>query len=121
MQRRDFIAMLGSMAAWPAVGSAQSAPILGNTRIREESMKSALRLLVFTMTLVLFGEGFAQVPPAKPETVAVSPERLSRIRTVLQKEVDADRMPGAVVMIARRGQLIYSETIGFQDKAPASQ
>ena len=57
-------------------------------------MKSALRLLVFTMTLVLFGEGFAQVPPAKPETVAVSPERLSRIRTVLQKEVDADRMPG---------------------------
>ncbi len=43
-------------------------------------MKSALRLLVFTMTLVLFGEGFAQVPPAKPETVAVSPERLSRIR-----------------------------------------
>jgi CubicO group peptidase (beta-lactamase class C family) len=80
-------------------------------------MKFALRLHVFTMTLVLFGEGFAQVPPAKPETVAVSPERLSRIRTVLQKEVDADRMPGAVVMIARRGQLIYSEAIGFQDKA----
>ena len=26
-------------------------------------------------------------------------------------------MPGAVVMIARRGQLIYSEAIGFQDKA----
>ena len=38
-------------------------------------------------------------------------------RTVLQKEVDADRMPGAVVMIARRGQLVYSEAIGFQDKA----
>ena len=44
-------------------------------------------------------------------------DRLSRIRTVLQKEIDADRMPGAVVMIARRGQLIYSEAIGFQDKA----
>jgi CubicO group peptidase (beta-lactamase class C family) len=54
---------------------------------------------------------------AKPETVDVSPDRLSRIRTALQNEVDADRMPGAVVMIARRGQLIYSEAIGFQDKA----
>src|SRR5258708_27441411 len=80
-------------------------------------MKSALRLLVFTMILVLVGEGLAQVPAAKPEMVDVSPDRLSRIRTVLQKEVDADRMPGAVVMIARRGQLIYSEAIGFQDKA----
>src|ERR1700737_1333607 len=80
-------------------------------------MKSALRLLVFTLILVLVGEGFAQVPAAKPETVDVSPDRLSRIRTVLQKEVDADRMPGAVIMIARRGQLIYSEAIGFQDKA----
>src|ERR1700704_671641 len=79
-------------------------------------MKSALRLLVFMMIFVLVGEGFAQVPAARPETVGVSPDRLSRIRTVLKKEVDADRMPGAVVMIARRGQLIYSEAIGFQDK-----
>jgi CubicO group peptidase (beta-lactamase class C family) len=78
-------------------------------------MKSALRLLLVTTTLVLAGH--AEVPTAKPETVAVSPDRLSRIRTVLQKEIDADRMPGAVVMIARRGQLIYSEAIGFQDKA----
>jgi CubicO group peptidase (beta-lactamase class C family) len=80
-------------------------------------MKSALRLLVCSLILVPVGESFAQVPAAKPETVDVSPDRLSRIRTVLQKEVDADRMPGAVVMIARRGQLIYSEAIGFQGKA----
>ena len=81
-------------------------------------MKAALRLLLVTTTLVLAGPAFAEVLSiAKPETVDVSPDRLSRIRTVLQKEVDADRMPGAVVMIARRGQLIYSEAIGFQDKA----
>ena len=81
-------------------------------------MKAALRLLLVTTTLVLAGPAFAEVlPTAKPETVDVSPDRLSRIRTVLQKEIDADRMPGAVVMIARRGQLIYSEAIGFQDKA----
>jgi CubicO group peptidase (beta-lactamase class C family) len=81
-------------------------------------MKAALRLLLVTSTLVLAGHVFAEVlPTAEPVTVDVSPDRLSRIRTVLQKEIDADRMPGAVVMIARRGQLIYSEAIGFQDKA----
>ena len=81
-------------------------------------MKAALRLLLVTTTLILAGPTFAEVlSTAKPETVDVSPDRLSRIRTVLQQEIDADRMPGAVVMIARRGQLIYSEAIGFQDKA----
>ena len=81
-------------------------------------MKAALRLLLVATTLVLAGHAHAEVlSTAKPETVDVSPDRLSRIRTVLQQEVDADRMPGAVVMIARRGQLIYSEALGFQDKA----
>ncbi len=80
-------------------------------------MKAALRLLLVATSLVLAGHAFAEAPTAKPETVDVSPDRLSRIRMVLQKEIDADRMPGAVVMIARRGQLIYSEAIGFQDKA----
>jgi len=81
-------------------------------------MHIALKLLLVTTSLVLANPALAEVLSiAKPETVDVSPDRLSRIRTVLQNEVDADRMPGAVVMIARRGQLIYSEAIGFQDKA----
>jgi CubicO group peptidase (beta-lactamase class C family) len=80
-------------------------------------MKAALRLLLVTTTLVFVGHAFAEAPLAKPETVDVSQDRLSRIRTVLQKETDADRLPGAVVVIARRGQLIFSEAIGFQDKA----
>ena len=80
-------------------------------------MKNALKTIIFATALMLVGQAFAQgLPTAQPETVDVSPERLSRIRAVLQKEVEADRMPGAVVMIARRGQLIYSDAIGFQDK-----
>ncbi|MFG3594560.1 serine hydrolase domain-containing protein [Bradyrhizobium sp. RDI18] len=81
-------------------------------------MRAGLKSLIFPARLKLVGRAFAHgLPTAKPETVDVSPERLARIRAVLQKEVDAERMPGAVVMIARRGQLICSEAIGFQDKA----
>ena len=51
-------------------------------------MKAALRLLLVTTTLVLAGPALAEVlSTAKPETVDVSPDRLSRIRTVLQKEL----------------------------------
>ena len=81
-------------------------------------MKNVSKAIIIATALMLVGRAFAQdLPITLPETVDVSPERLSRIRAVLQKEIDADRMPGAVVMIARRGQLIYSDAIGFQDKA----
>jgi CubicO group peptidase (beta-lactamase class C family) len=83
-----------------------------------KSMRTALKTLILTTALMLASQAFAQGwPTAQPQTVDVSPDRLSQIRAVLQKEVDAEQMPGAVVMIARRGQLIYSEAIGFQDKA----
>lgn len=56
------------------------------------------------------------IPSAKPESVGMSSERLALIRPALQREIDANRTPGAVVMIARKGKLVYSEAIGFQDK-----
>ena len=66
---------------------------LNKNNTREESMKAALRLIVFTMSFVLLGEAFAEGPVNKPETVGISPDRLSQIRAVLQKEVDADGPP----------------------------
>ncbi|HEX8930616.1 MAG TPA: serine hydrolase domain-containing protein, partial [Actinomycetota bacterium] len=52
----------------------------------------------------------------KPEEVGLSAERLARIRPVLESEIAEGRLPGAVVMIARRGRLAYSEAIGFRDR-----
>ena len=60
------------------------------------------------------GEALA---PARPEEVGLSSERLGRIRQVMEEEVAAGRLPGAVVMIARRGRLAYAESFGFRDKA----
>jgi CubicO group peptidase (beta-lactamase class C family) len=87
---------------------------------RRKKMKAGPRLLLVATTLTLAGHAFADGPTVKARTVDVSPDRLSRIRTVLQKEIDADRMPGAVVTIARRGHVIFSEAVGFQDKAAGS-
>jgi len=35
---------------------------------------------------------------------------------VLKKEIADAKLPGAVVMVARKGKIVYSDAIGFQDK-----
>jgi CubicO group peptidase (beta-lactamase class C family) len=55
-------------------------------------------------------------PSARPEAVGISSERLARIGEVLAREIAEDRMPGAVVAVARRGQLVYFEVFGYLDR-----
>lgn len=61
--------------------------------------------------------GIAGFPSASPEAVGMSSEYLERIGEALKREIAGDRMPGAIVAIARRGQLVYFETFGYLDKA----
>jgi CubicO group peptidase (beta-lactamase class C family) len=57
------------------------------------------------------------LPAAKPEEVGLDPSRLARIGQLLSAEVDAGRLPGGVIMVARRGKLVHTEAVGFRDKA----
>ncbi len=57
------------------------------------------------------------LPIVRPEAVGLSSPRLGNIKTLLQTEVDKGSIPGAVVMIERKGKLVYSEAVGYQDKA----
>ena len=42
---------------------------------------------------------------------------LERIAEALKKEVSDGKLPGAVVIVARKGKIVYSGATGFQDKA----
>ncbi len=57
------------------------------------------------------------LPEAKPEDVGMSSQRLERMTAVMQRAVDSGELPGAVVMIARKGKLVYQRAFGMQDKA----
>ncbi len=59
------------------------------------------------------------IPRAVPEEVGMSTSRLGRIAPVMQKWVDANKIPGALTMIAREGKLIHFEKFGMQDVATA--
>jgi CubicO group peptidase (beta-lactamase class C family) len=47
--------------------------------------------------------------------VGLCPERTQRLMDVLHREVASGRLPGAVAMIARRGQIGLFEAVGQQD------
>src|SRR3954462_12154886 len=57
------------------------------------------------------------LPRAKPEDVGMSSERLARIGETLKADIDAGRIPAAVIAIARRGKLVALDAYGWRDKA----
>ena len=46
----------------------------------------------------------------------MSKQKLGRIHDVLQQQVADGKLPGTVVLVARKGKLIYADAAGFQDK-----
>jgi CubicO group peptidase (beta-lactamase class C family) len=55
------------------------------------------------------------LPHAQPADVGLCPDRTQRLMDVLRREVASGRLPGAVAMIARRGQIGLFEAVGQQD------
>jgi CubicO group peptidase (beta-lactamase class C family) len=49
--------------------------------------------------------------------VGLSSERLDRVGQALKGEIAKGKLPGAVALVARKGQVAYFESFGFQDKA----
>ncbi len=56
---------------------------------------------------------------ADPQDVGLDAGRLGRIREALERDVSAGLIPGAVVGVARKGQIAYLEAVGMRDKAKA--
>ncbi len=61
--------------------------------------------------------GAADLPSASPEKVGFSSERLARIGPVIQGEIERGQYPGAVILVARKGQMVYFESFGQLDPA----
>jgi CubicO group peptidase (beta-lactamase class C family) len=60
------------------------------------------------------------LPTAKPETIGLSAARLQRMSDAFKREVDKGTLPGATVMVARRGQIGWFDAIGRQGPAASA-
>jgi CubicO group peptidase (beta-lactamase class C family) len=67
-----------------------------------------VKTLASAFCLLASTAAFAEdpLPRAKPEEAGFSAERLARIDSVLKADIDAGRIPGAVIAIARHGKLV---------------
>ncbi len=57
-----------------------------------------------------------ELPRAEPASLGLDPQRVDRIRAAFQREVDEHRIPGAVVLVAREGKVVYEGALGFRDR-----
>src|SRR5437867_1659105 len=57
-----------------------------------------------------------EIVNADPQAEGMSAERLRLISAWLKQEVDDGKAPGAVVVVARRGKIVYQESLGMLDK-----
>jgi CubicO group peptidase (beta-lactamase class C family) len=59
--------------------------------------------------------GAGPLPTVKPDAVGLSQERLDRIRTMVKKHIDGGEISGAVMLVARKGQIAYLDVQGTMD------
>ncbi|MBN1855170.1 MAG: serine hydrolase [Pirellulales bacterium] len=60
-------------------------------------------------------DGPWQIEYGKPADVGMDALQLDRAVTIVRHAVEDDEIPGAVVLVARRGRVILHEAIGFRD------
>jgi CubicO group peptidase (beta-lactamase class C family) len=80
-----------------------------------------LRQVLYAIALLLIcNSALAQklpLPTGKAEDVGMSSARLAEIGKTLKADVERGQLPGAVILVARRGKVVYYEAIGYRDKA----
>ena len=58
----------------------------------------------------------ADLPSARPSAVGLAGERLDRLDAFMESAVTQGRIPGAAVLIARRGRVAHYEAYGLADR-----
>src|ERR1700738_4914285 len=60
------------------------------------------------------------LPQTNPESIGLSTARLQRMSDAFRREIDKGTLPGATVMVARRGQIGWFGALGKQNPAAAA-
>lgn len=76
-----------------------------------------LGFLISVAAFLISVAAFAQeLPSAKPESVGLSSERLDRISSVVQHDIEDKRIAGAVTLVIRHGKVAWFKSQGMADR-----
>ena len=73
-------------------------------------------VLALAVSFVAGAVPAGSLPSASPEEVGLSSERLARVAQLLERDVAAGVIPGAVVLVARNGRTAWHEAFGYRDR-----
>jgi CubicO group peptidase (beta-lactamase class C family) len=93
---------------------------IGSMKLRNTSLNNPKFLrstLVLAGCITALASQAQPLPQASPESVGMSTERLGKLTSVFQQEVADKKLPGAVIMVARKGKLVYSQAFGTLNNA----
>lgn len=92
---------------------------------REEKMGKRLKIFILLLSILLpvsislLGKGPDRgLPQAKPEQVGMSSARLHMARELIEKAVADKQIPGAVLLVARKGKVVLKEAFGASQLVP---
>lgn len=71
-------------------------------------------LLFLPLGLSVFAQGLPKAN--RPENLGFSSERLARVTSLFQSNIERGAIPGAVIIVARNGKIAYFQALGFQDR-----
>ena len=71
-------------------------------------------IFAFCAALSVFAQDLPKA--SRPEDLGFSAERLTRITKMFKGDVEKGEIPGAVVLLARNGKIVYFRAVGYQDR-----
>lgn len=66
-------------------------------------------------TIVAYGQDNNSLLLEEPERAGMSSDRINRIKPIMQKYVDENKLPGMITMVARHGKVVHFEKYGLMD------
>jgi|GEM_PF-4511196 len=73
------------------------------------------KFIVAAIFLIAYTAHAQTLVPAKPEQAGLSAERLTRVDELVTNYVTSERIPGAVVLIARNGKIVHHKAYGYSN------
>lgn len=66
-------------------------------------------------TIAAYGQDNNSLLLEEPERAGMSSDRINRIKPIMQKYVDENKLPGMITMVARHGKVVHFEKYGLMD------
>src|SRR6266571_2942402 len=83
------------------------------------SLSLLSRIVAAPLVLALFHQAQSvQLPSAQPANAGISAEHLARMDGIIQQSIEKKELPGAVVLVARHGRVVWRKAYGARAVEP---